>query len=96
MNSESRRTVILEFLRRGRVCARELADETAVSERTIYRDIRQLQALGYTIGIAVGRCGGFWLEADSRPVPIELSAAELHEVVLAVVRSAHHGALTTT
>lgn len=96
MTAESRRTLILEALRHGRISAPQLTRRVGGSVRTIYRDIRRLRALGYPIGGAVGRAGGFWLEDHSRPVPLDLSAADLHEVVLAVVRSAHQGALTTT
>lgn len=56
MNRIDRLTAIIIFLQgRKYVTVRELADRYAISERTVYRDLRALQEAGVPIGSETGR-----------------------------------------
>ncbi|MCL7377643.1 YafY family protein [Streptomyces sp. 35G-GA-8] len=54
-------SVLLLLQSRGRVSARELADELGVSVRTAYRDMARLQAAGVPVYAEPGRGGGYQL-----------------------------------
>ncbi|MFD7284655.1 helix-turn-helix transcriptional regulator [Streptomyces sp. NPDC059863] len=54
-------SVLLLLQSRGRVSARELADELGVSVRTAYRDVARLQAAGVPVYAEPGRGGGYQL-----------------------------------
>ena len=71
----SRLTAILTRLQTKRlVTAVELAKRFSVSERTIYRDIRALEAAGVPICTEEGR--GYSLVAGYRLPPVALSERE--------------------
>lgn len=95
MSTEDRRAQLLKMLRDyTRIPAHHLCTRLGgISVRTFYRDIQLLRARGYRIRSRSGRGGGFWIAPDCKPFPIQLEPAELREVVLALVRSAHQGAL---
>jgi predicted DNA-binding transcriptional regulator YafY len=73
---------LLDALRRlpSPVTAARLADETGVSERTIYRDIDSLRAAGALIDGAAGY--GYTLTEDSRVPPQMFDRLELEALVL--------------
>ncbi|MEV4252257.1 WYL domain-containing protein [Spirillospora sp. NPDC049652] len=54
-------SVLLLLQSRGRMSARELADELGVSVRTAYRDVARLQAVGVPLYAEPGRGGGYQL-----------------------------------
>ncbi len=72
---------IVQFLRRGRLLtARKLAEKLQVSQRTIYRDVRDLQLSGMPIE---GEAGvGYTLRHDLDLPPLTFTAHELTALVL--------------
>jgi predicted DNA-binding transcriptional regulator YafY len=74
---------IVQMLRSGRLkTARALADRLQVSERTVYRDIRDLQLAGQPIE---GEAGvGYTLRRDFDLPPLLFTAQEIEALVLGV------------
>jgi predicted DNA-binding transcriptional regulator YafY len=72
---------IVQYLRRGRLLtARELAGKLEVSERTIYRDVRDLQLSGMPIE---GEAGvGYTLRRDFDLPPLMFTRKEITALVL--------------
>jgi predicted DNA-binding transcriptional regulator YafY len=72
---------IVQFLRGGRlVTAKKLADKLEVSERTIYRDVADLQASGVPID---GEAGvGYVLRSGFDIPPLMFSRGEIEAIVL--------------
>jgi predicted DNA-binding transcriptional regulator YafY len=72
---------IVQFLRGGRlVTARKLAEKLEVSERTVYRDIRDLQTSGVPID---GEAGvGYVLRQGFDIPPLMFTRAEIEAIVL--------------
>lgn len=72
---------IVQFLRRGRLLtAQKLAEKLQVSQRTIYRDVRDLQLSGMPIE---GEAGvGYTLRQDLDLPPLTFTASELTALVL--------------
>ena len=72
---------IVQMLRSGRLkTARALAERLQVSERTIYRDVRDLQLSGMPI---LGEAGvGYTLRKDVDLPPLMFNANELSALVL--------------
>jgi len=72
---------IVQFLRRGRLLtARKLSEKLQVSQRTIYRDVRDLQLSGMPIE---GEAGvGYTLRQDLDLPPLTFTAHELTALVL--------------
>jgi predicted DNA-binding transcriptional regulator YafY len=72
---------IVQFLRVGRMTtARRLAEKLEVSERTIYRDVRDLQLSGMPIE---GEAGiGYLLRQDFDIPPLMFTRAEIEALVL--------------
>jgi predicted DNA-binding transcriptional regulator YafY len=71
----------VQFLRRGRLLtAQKLAEKLQVSQRTIYRDVRDLQLSGMPIE---GEAGvGYTLRHDLDLPPLTFTASELTALVL--------------
>lgn len=95
MARSDRLLVLTQALRRRRhpVTAMVLAEETSVSERTIYRDIASLQASGVPIR---GEAGvGYVLESGFDLPPLMLTAEECEALMLGArfVRQRGDGAL---
>lgn len=59
--SPVRRAELLKRLRLGSMTGGDLAWALGVSQRTVYRDVRELQAAGELIVGEVGHCGGYRL-----------------------------------
>lgn len=72
---------IVQFLRRGRLLtAQKLAEKLQVSQRTIYRDVRDLQLSGMPVE---GEAGvGYTLRQDLDLPPLTFTASELTALVL--------------
>src|SRR5438067_1986708 len=72
---------IVQILRAGRLLtARDLARKLEVSERTVYRDVRDLQLSGMPI---LGEAGvGYTLRRDMDLPPLMFNANELSALVL--------------
>ncbi|GIH64912.1 helix-turn-helix transcriptional regulator [Microbispora siamensis] len=73
-------------------CA-ELAQRTAVTERTVRRDIAKLRELGYAVESDPGPWGGYHLRAGSRVPPLILDDEEALAVAVGLREAALSGAL---
>jgi predicted DNA-binding transcriptional regulator YafY len=73
---------------RGRMTARELAEELEVSERTIYRDIDALSAAGVPVYGEAGREGGYALLDPYRTTLTGLTAGEVRALFMLSIPAA--------
>ena len=76
MKSDRLLAILLLLQARGRMSARELADELEVTERTIYRDLSALSTAGVPVYTERGRNGGCALLEGYRADLTGLTAAE--------------------
>ncbi|MCX4553295.1 YafY family transcriptional regulator [Streptomyces sp. NBC_01267] len=95
MNSTSVRLLRLVSLLSARpswTCG-ELADRTAVTERTVRRDIARLRELGYGVESDPGPWGGYRLRAGARVPPLILDDEEALAVAVGLREAALSGVL---
>ncbi|OAA25870.1 putative transcriptional regulator [Frankia sp. EI5c] len=76
-------SVLLLLQARGRLTAREIADELAVSVRTVYRDLESLAGAGVPVVAERGSAGGYRLLAGYRTSLTGLTAGESDSLPLA-------------
>jgi predicted DNA-binding transcriptional regulator YafY len=76
-------SLLLLLQTRGRLTARELADEAGVSVRTVYRDIDALSAAGIPVFSEPGPAGGFELVDGFRTRLTGLTPGEASAIFLA-------------
>src|SRR5690606_26269466 len=74
--------VLLLLQQRGRVTAREVADELEISERTARRDLEALGLAGIPVYSQAGRGGGWRLVGGARTDLTGLTAAEARALFL--------------
>jgi predicted DNA-binding transcriptional regulator YafY len=82
MRADRLLSLLMLLQTRGRMPARELAEELEVSERTIYRDIDALSAAGVPVYGEAGREGGFALLDDYRTSLTGLTEGEVRALFM--------------
>ena len=82
MRADRLLSILMILQARGRVTARELAQELEVSERTIYRDIDALSAAGVPVYGEPGRDGGYALLDRYRTDLTGLTEGEVHALFM--------------
>ena len=87
MRSERLLRIVVLLQSRGRLTARELADELEVSMRTIQRDMEALSGAGVPVYALRGGAGGWELLPDYRASLTGLSTAEALAIVIGRPRS---------
>lgn len=76
-------SILMLLQTRGRISAKELAEEFEVAVRTIHRDIDQLSAAGIPVYAERGRGGGFRLQDGYRTKLTGLNPSEAETLFLA-------------
>src|SRR3954454_2688964 len=76
-------SLLLLLQTRGRMTARQLADELEVSVRTIYRDVESLHSAGIPLYGDAGRDGGYRLLAGYRTRQTGLTTEQARALCLA-------------
>jgi predicted DNA-binding transcriptional regulator YafY len=80
--SERLLEILITLQTKPRFTVQELADEFAVSRRTMLRDLHALSAMGVPLAATPGPYGGYSLIAHRRLFPLSLSADEAIGIVL--------------
>ncbi|WP_235497784.1 YafY family protein [Frankia sp. R43] len=83
MRADRLLSVLLLLQARGRLTAREIADELAVSVRTVYRDVESLAGAGIPVVAERGSTGGYRLLGGYRTSLTGLTAGESDSLPLA-------------